>query len=95
MTQQFRVKLRAVRFKGGGEVRLLPKRPKPDAINERAIAMAEEVLTRLRSGETVAVGFTEVRTNGTTSTGYCLQGNHDRMVSAVQTLAFRLQDEFK
>lgn len=63
-----------------------------DQINKNAIELVEEILVRLKSGESVAFGFVEVRKARTVATGYsdCKDGAYHLLNSGAARLAARL-----
>lgn len=88
----FRTRIRRVRFKAGGELRVL-HRPPAHHENE-AISLIEETLRELRDGSAIAVGIVLVRKNGNVATAWDGADNcHHQLSSGAARLANRLASE--
>lgn len=61
--------------------------------NQAAIDLAEEVLGRLRSGETIAFAVVEVRKARTVATGYVAADQYHLLNSGAARLAVRIASE--
>lgn len=82
-----RCKLRAVRFRSGGSIRVVtgPEDPAPNVVG-----MLETALEQARSGELQGIALAKVMANGNTRTGWefsnRLQSDGHRLMSAVAIL---------
>jgi len=63
------------------------------SVNREAIELAEEVLERLRSGETIAFAVIEVRKARTVGTAYVAADQYHLLNSGAARLAVRIASE--
>jgi hypothetical protein len=90
MTSHNRCRIGLIKFKAGGEMRVLdtPRQGDPDVID-----MLVNLLDRARRGDLVAFAMVSVRDDGTVGTGWTMGSNTDHfheLASGALTLAHRM-----
>lgn len=89
MTHQNGCRVAKVKFKNGGEIRILETRP---AGNPQIIDLLLGLLDRARNGELVGFGMISVNPRGTVGTAWVSDSgrHHHELASGALTLAHRI-----